>query len=66
MSQSLAVADDRQPLRVAARVCAFAAAIVAFVVSAMALQALGVPYEAPGGGALQKLHPATYLAPSWP
>jgi hypothetical protein len=29
---------------------------------AMALQALGVPYEAPGGGALQKLHLATYLA----
>jgi hypothetical protein len=62
VSLSLAVADDRQPLRVAARVCAFAAAIVAFAVSAMTLQALGVAYEAPGGGALQKLHPATYLA----
>ena len=62
MSLALAVGDDRQPLRIAARVCAFAAAIVAFVVSSMALQALGVAYEAPGGGALQKLHPATYLA----
>jgi len=62
VSLSLAVADDRQPLRVAARVCAFAAAITAFAVSAMALQAFGVAYEAPGGGALQKLHPATYLA----
>ena len=62
MSLSLAVADDRRPLRVAARICAFAAAIVAFAVSAMALQALGAPYEAPGGSALQKLHPATYLA----
>ena len=61
MNLPLAVADDRQPLRVAARLCAFAAAIIAFVVSAMALQALGVSYEAPGGGALQKLHPATYL-----
>ena len=59
---SLAVADDRQPLRVAAHLCAFAAAILAFVLSAMALQALGAPYEAPGGSALQKLHPATYLA----
>jgi hypothetical protein len=62
VSLALAVADDRRPLRAAARVCAVVAAIVAFVVSAMALQALGVSYEAPGGGALQKLHPATYLA----
>jgi hypothetical protein len=62
VSLALAVANDRQPLRAAARACAFAAAITAFVVSAMALQALGVSYEAPGGGALQKLHPATYLA----
>jgi hypothetical protein len=63
VSLALAAAHDaRQPLRVAARVCAFAAAIVAFVVSAMALQALGVSYEAGGGGTLQKLHPATYLA----
>ena len=62
MSLLLAVADDRLPLRFAARVCALAAAIVAFVVSPMTLQALGLAYEAPGGGALQKLHPATYLA----
>ena len=62
MSLALAVANDRQPLRAAAHGCAFAAAIAAFVVSAMALQAVGVAYEAPGGGALQKLHPATYLA----
>jgi hypothetical protein len=62
VSLALAVANDRQPLRAAAHGCAFAAAIAAFVVSAMALQAVGVAYEAPGGGALQKLHPATYLA----
>lgn len=62
MSLTLAVADGRQPLRFAARACAFAAAIAAFVVSAMALQALGLRYETPGGGMLQKLHPATYLA----
>ena len=62
MTLTLAVADGRQPLRLAARICAFAAAIVVFVVSTMALQALGVRYETPGGGMLQKLHPATYLA----
>ena len=62
VSPSLAVADDRQPLRVAARLCAIAAAILTFAISAMTLHALGAPYEAASGSALQKLHPATYLA----
>ncbi|THD44192.1 MAG: hypothetical protein E7774_11205 [Bradyrhizobium sp.] len=66
---SLALAADfpahereRPRLRAAARICAFAAAIVAFVVSSMTLYRLGVMYDAPGGSALGKLHPATYLA----
>ena len=62
MSLTLVVADDRRPLRVAARLCAFAAAIGAFAISSMTLQALGLRYEAPGGGAWQTLHPATYVA----
>ena len=67
MSLSLAApfaAEDRERprLRAAARACAFAAAIVAFVISSMTLYSLGVLYDAPGGSALGKLHPATYLA----
>jgi hypothetical protein len=53
---------ERPRLRAAARTCALAAAIVAFVVSSMTLYSLGVLYDAPGGSALGKLHPATYLA----
>ena len=67
MSLTLAApfaAEDRERprLRAAARACAFAAAIVAFIISSMTLYSLGVLYDAPGGSALGKLHPATYLA----
>ncbi|MFV0282118.1 MAG: VpsF family polysaccharide biosynthesis protein [Rhodoblastus sp.] len=37
-------------------------ALVVFGVSAMALTALGVAYDQAGGSALQKFHPATYIA----
>jgi hypothetical protein len=57
-----AEARERPRLRAAARACAIAAAIVAFVVSSMTLYGLGVMYDAPGGGSLEKVHPATYLA----
>jgi hypothetical protein len=53
---------QRPRLRAAARICALAAAIVAFVVSSMTLYGLGIMYDTPGGGALEKVHPATYLA----
>ena len=36
--------------------------IVASLVSGIALMALGVPYGAPGGSILTKIHPATYLS----
>ena len=62
MSLTLVVVDDRQPLRIAARLCAFTAAISAFAISSMTLQVMGLRYELPGGGAWQTLHPATYLA----
>ncbi|MBV8474389.1 MAG: VpsF family polysaccharide biosynthesis protein, partial [Hyphomicrobiales bacterium] len=40
----------------------FAAVATSFVFSSMALAALGVPYDAPGGNLLQKVHPATYVS----
>jgi hypothetical protein len=55
-------ARQRPRVRAAARTCALAAAIVAFVISSMTLYGLGVMYDTPGGSALAKLHPATYLA----
>ncbi|MDE2364039.1 MAG: VpsF family polysaccharide biosynthesis protein [Hyphomicrobiales bacterium] len=36
--------------------------LVGFCVSAMTLTALGIAYDAPGGNALHKLHPATFIA----
>jgi hypothetical protein len=39
-----------------------AAVLVCLGVSNMMLARLGVPYEVPGGSALAKIHPATYLA----
>jgi hypothetical protein len=39
-----------------------AAVLVCLGVSNMMLARLGVPYEVPGGSALSKIHPATYLA----
>ena len=70
---SLALAADfpaqereRPRLRAAARICAFAAAIVAFVVSSMTLYSLGVMYDAPSGEPrLATVHPATHISPRW-
>ncbi len=62
MSLAWVDAHDRSWIRSAAVVFTFLAAITAFVVSAMTLYGIGVPYDAPGGNFLEKLHPATYLS----
>jgi hypothetical protein len=51
----------RPRLRNPAAVLTILGAITSFVVSAMTLAALGIPYDAPAGSFLDELHPASYL-----
>ncbi len=62
MSVSSLALPDRPLARRFAIALTFAAVTASFVISSMALAALGVPYDAPGGNLLQKVHPATYLS----
>ena len=61
MSAAAIATRERSGLTNAAIALTVAAAVASFVISPMTLAALGVPYEAPGGSFLAKLHPATYL-----
>ena len=61
MSAASAATHDSPRLKSAAAALTLLAAIAAFVISAMTLAAIGIPYDAPGGSFLDKLHPASYL-----
>lgn len=61
MSAASTATHERSSLANAAIALVVVAAIASFVISSMTLAALGIPYEAPGGSFLTKLHPATYL-----
>lgn len=61
MSVAWTIAFERPRWKSAAPALTILAAATSFVISAMALSALGLPYDASGGGFLDKLHPATYF-----